>query len=42
MDVETGSVKLLTNLVAISGAAHEIMALSVDDGGQVEVLSTED
>lgn len=41
VDLETGAIKLLTNLMKSSGADSQISAVSIAIGGSVEVLSTE-
>jgi len=41
VDLDTGEVKYLTNLMSTSEIDGEILALSVAGAGNVEVLSTE-
>jgi hypothetical protein len=41
VDPTTGSMKLLTNLMSSKEHGREIFAVSIANGGDVEILSTE-
>lgn len=41
VDPSTGHMKLLTNLMSSNESGSEIFALAIANGGDVEVLSTE-
>lgn len=41
VDPSTGTMKLLTNLITSNEISNEIFAVSIANGGELEVLSTE-